>query len=626
MNNLFAVVSLLTNKEKQMEHIFNRCINSDYTIDKYKVIESSTHFVFLSTYVNTTSVPSQIIADTVPVISNARIDNSDYIVCKNSAVKNPDDPLPISVDRFIHNAYLLNGDKLCSMLKGHFSFILWDEITKTLHAGLDAFNASSLHYSIIDNALYIASDAKVLSNICGSAISVNKHAVSQWLAGRPDPNISMFTNISRLPLGNLLTFKNKSVSLTKFWDIDANNKVSYRSNDAYQSHFFELLSNSVANCLNVESIDNAHPVFSQMSGGMDSTSITALANIEAAKASINLHTLSHSYKNTKSCDEMSNINDMISKLNLQHSHFIELDKFNDISFGELYPTDFDNPGIVLSPKYHEELTLMQSLHAKVLLTGNGGDEVCWGHSASYRSRLYKGEFGVINEVIKACDDLGEPVAKSLINLFVKPLIPQTMSNLVKFVMNKPLLTDMDNERPAWLSEQAIELLNNNIIVNPFNKTFEPAKFARYHGLKTTSTYNSMRSYQKVANGYGVDVMHPFFDSDVVEFSFAIPEKMLIQGSYPKWLLRNTMQDYLPESVVWNKHKVVFDHHFANLVRSNHKEIRALLTHEGLQDLGLLNNSVLLTAFDEIVNDNSKHLHVDMLYAILTQSWYQTHCI
>ncbi len=134
----------------------------------------------------------------------------------------------------------------------------------------------------------------------------------------------------------------------------------------------------------------------------------------------------------------------------------------------------------------------------------------------------------------------------------------------------------------------------------------------------------MRSYQKIASEYGIEVQHPFFDSDVVKFSFAIPEKLLIQGAYPKWLLRQTMQAYLPASVCWNKHKVVFDHHFANLVRNNQIELRKLLSHEGLQDLGLIDNSILLREFDAVVNNPNGLLNVDMLYTILTQLWCQTH--
>jgi asparagine synthetase B (glutamine-hydrolysing) len=134
----------------------------------------------------------------------------------------------------------------------------------------------------------------------------------------------------------------------------------------------------------------------------------------------------------------------------------------------------------------------------------------------------------------------------------------------------------------------------------------------------------MRSYQKVADEFGIEVRHPFFDQKIVEFSFAIPQKLLIQGVYPKWLLRQTMQNHLPASICWNKHKTVFDHHFANLIRNNKTELRKLLSHAGLQDLGLVNNKILLDAFDAVVDNPERSLNVDMLYAILTQLWFQTH--
>ena len=447
----------------------------------------------------------------------------------------------------------------------------------------------------------------------------------------------MFNEISRLPAGHCLEYSEaKGIIITKFWDIDPSFSVTYKNTEEYKSHFFDLLQTSVANRLNpVPSTDNSvntnqlltnnntegDAVFCQMSGGMDSTSITAIAKKLLDEQNRPLHTLSHQYNNTQSCDESSNIVDMIAKLNLTHSHYIELDKYQASSFADLYPTDFDSPGIVLSPKYNQELALINSLGARVLLTGNGGDETCWGHSASYRSRLYKGELGVVSEVVKACNKLNEPVGRSLYKLFT----PSSIQNLVKLARKKPVNAD---ECPPWLSPQALMnvTIENQLFTNPFSASFNPGRHARYHGLKMTSTYNAMRSYQKIASGYGIDVRHPFFDADIVKFSFAIPEKLLIQGIYPKWLLRHTMQYHLPASVCWNKHKVVFDHHFANLVRNNKQELRQLLSHEGLQDLGLVDNTILLREFDAVVDNPNGYLNVDMLYAILTQLWFQTHLI
>lgn len=637
MDNLFAAITPVQ-QGNNANIIFDRQLINNLFCNQHhelKEIKSASHTVFFVKYSHNklAQIKESVscFSSRDPIISCDRIDNKKQLstLLNNMAVTNSALSEECYNEQLVFSAYKAWGIECFKKIQGSFCTILWDEEKQEIHAAIDAFSGRSLFYLHLDDTLYLASDAKLLAQCASTPLSINKMAISQWLAGRPDPTCAMFNEVSLIPAGHALQFSSRNgISIDKFWDIDPNFSIRYQDTEQYKTHFLDLLNKSVSNRLAPDNSSNHYsnsavnnsPVFCQMSGGMDSTSITALAKQAMDKHSQPLHTLSHRYANTKSCDESDNIADMISTLKLENQHFIELDQFEQITFAQLYPTDFDNPGVVLSPKYHQELQLMSSLGASVLLTGNGGDETCWGHSASYRSRLFKGEIGVISEVINACDELGEPVVRSLYKLFV----PSTLQNLLKILRNQPRL---GNEQPKWLSNEASDLVKyaNGHFSNPYSASFNAAKHARYHGLKTTSTYNSMRSYQKVASLYGIDVRHPFFDTDIVEFSFAVPEKMLIQGVYPKWLLRQTMQEHLPASVCWNKTKTVFDHHFANLVRSNQHELRQLLSHTGLQDLGLINNSILLKEFDAVVNNNNSYLHVDMLYAILTQLWFQTHC-
>ena len=629
MDNLFAVI--IPNKDFAKANIITNSQLSSVVSNSLQSAccetHSQNHIIYLQTYSSENIVSDHNVKkintrSTAPIIGNIRLDNKKDLSTLHKFEACKKNRRLTNEQQILITGYKQDGASFFSKIRGNFQSVFWDEQSQKLCAVIDAFSSRSLFYVKLGDALYLASDAQTLAKITKIKLTVNKVAVSQWLAGRPDPNSSMFNEISRLPAGHCLEYSaNHSIKITKFWDIDPNYSIIYNNTEDYKAHFFELLQSSVANRLNATQLSENTAVFCQMSGGMDSTSVTAIAKQLQDKENFALHTMSHQYKNTQTCDESTNINAMISTLGLKHQHYIELDKFELSSFAQLYPTDFDNPGVVLSPKYHQELALMKSLGANILLTGNGGDETCWGHSASYRSRLFKGEFGVINEVIDACGQLNEPIARSLYKLFM----PNSIQNLVKLARNKPTNT---NECPPWLTLKAFNFVKeeNQLITNPFSATFNLGKHARYHGLKTTSTYNSMRSYQKVASGYGVEVRHPFFDSDIVEFSFAIPEKLLIQGVYPKWLLRHTMQDHLPASICWNKHKVVFDHHFANLVRNNKTELGKLLSHQGLQDLGLLNNNILLKEFDAVVDNPNGHLNVDMLYAILTQLWFQTHCL
>ena len=122
--------------------------------------------------------------------------------------------------------------------------------------------------------------------------------------------------------------------------------------------------------------------------------------------------------------------------------------------------------------------------------------------------------------------------------------------------------------------------------------------------------------------FGVDVRHPFFDRRLAEFSFAIPHDLWIRHQYPKWLLRKAMEGRLPNSVVWNQHKVVFDQFFGKVIARQANTIRVILSDTRLQDLGVLDNRALLDSFETVVASGGKTLNVDLLYALLTQIWFQ----
>jgi asparagine synthase (glutamine-hydrolysing) len=298
-----------------------------------------------------------------------------------------------------------------------------------------------------------------------------------------------------------------------------------------------------------------------------------------------------------------------------------VDEGEDRDFLALYPSELESPGTVLSPRYVKELALVKQSGADVLLTGNGGDEMCWGHSAAYTQRLKQGDWRVVTEVLKACGDVRMSKRHVLSNLFVKPFVPEIVLKMLTLNKKSPL----QHSVPIWLTEKATSLtVEETQVHNPFDKQKDPVGYNRYHSLKTTSTYNAVRSYEKVAQQFDIDVRHPFFNKQLAEFTFAIPDKQLIQGPFPKWLLRHSMQGHLPESVCWNLKKTTFDQHFGNLVRENASQIREVLQDERLADMGLVNQSLLLAEFDRVVTSPFASVQVDLLYAILTFSWLKTH--
>ncbi|MBA1330057.1 hypothetical protein QQ73_02325 [Candidatus Endoriftia persephone str. Guaymas] len=265
------------------------------------------------------------------------------------------------------------------------------------------------------------------------------------------------------------------------------------------------------------------------------------------------------------------------------------------------------------------MELLKAAGANVLLTGSGGDEMVWGHSLTYGSRLLRGDLRAVWEVISGCREMQLPLLQTLLQVFVKPFIPESVKNGIRGFRGSP----SSSRLPPWIPATTVKRLNleERLFGKSSTQFKNPALQARHDALARTSTINSVRSYQQAGLAYGIDVRHPFFDRRLAEFSFAIPDDLWIRDNYPKWLLRKTMDGRLPDSVCWNRQKVTFDRFFGKLIRDQSENIRAILSDTRLQDMGLLDNARLLKAFDDLVKGEPA-LNVDLLYVLMGQIWFQ----
>ncbi len=486
-----------------------------------------------------------------------------------------------------------------------------------LLVGTDPLGLTPVYYCKVDDAIAFSNMPASLIDILQLEKKLSDEALSGWLAGQPVPELSLYENLRILPAGHYTRCNTQYPTIHRYWNIDPEHRLELPGDDDYARYFRELLHEVVR-----DYCGNSDLLACQMSGGMDSTTITSIAQKWQRKRGKRCLAVSHYYRNDPNSDESKLIEDMRQFLLPDVFHFQEVDESRYRNFLALYPAHFDHPGIVVSPRYRDELTDLKQAGVTTLLTGNGGDEMCWGHASAYTQRLRNGEFGVFPEVYRACRDTNMSFAKVARHLFIKPLVPESLLNLARRL--KGVSTETFIQLPTWMTDKSRALAAASYnFANPFNERSEPVHFARYFALKTSTTFNSVRSYDAVADELGIRVKHPFFDRRIAEFSFAVPPKQLIRGAYPKFVLRNAMTNDLPESVCWRKTKTTFDHHFANLVRENADSLRECLSHTYLADRGLLNNAEVLKAFNNAVYNRQGGIQVDLLFVILTQRWIQT---
>lgn len=549
------------------------------------------------------------------IVTDARIDNRLALLESLSAALRAFSQ-PTDAD-IILAAFRKWGQQCPVHLLGDFAFVIWDNHQKTVFASRDAMNMRTLSYQQAGDTLFIATEGAQLLQLSPIPARINKQALASWISGWPDPNISMFDGIKLLPAGHSLLANANGVKIERYWSLDTEFKIRHSSISAYESQLRDILTHAVR-----DRMRSTLPIIAtQMSGGMDSTTVTALANQLAEKTHKQVAVISHTYKATASCDESTRIDEMRRHLGINNIHYMAAEQHAALDFRELYPPSLENPGTVCSPRYIDEMKLLNQVGANVLLTGSGGDEMTWGHSLTYSRRLWRGDIRAVQEAVRGCREMQLPLLNTLLHLFVTPVIPQRIKQGIRQLRGKSATSSI----PPWIPGAAQQLLEQNEKDNSDATHFSnPALQARYKAWMNSSTINSVRSYHQAASAFGIEVRHPFFDRRLVEFSFAIPDDLWIRENYPKWLLRRSMAGLLPNPVCWNKNKVIFDDFFGRIIRDQQETIRHILSDRRLHEMGLVDNRKLLSAFDAVVTNPKISLNVDLLYALMAQIWFQKH--
>lgn len=515
----------------------------------------------------------------------------------------------------IARAYARWGSRCAARILGDFAFALWDEPHSRLFAACDPLGMRTLHYARRGGAWALGSSAELTLALLGAPARVDRRGLAGWLVGRPQADRAVLAGVCVLSAGHTLMLEHDRVQVRRYWGLDPQATLRLPSLAQYAEHLSELLARCVADRLPGDDTT----VAAQLSGGMDSTSVAALAAGQLADPAQQLLAVSHRYTPATQCDERDLIQRTARQIGVRRHLWLPVQAHTGLPYPELYPPVLDSPGTVLSPRYLDELRQLHRQGAQVLLTGSGGDEMTWGHSLSYGQRLRRGDLGVIAEVVAGAREHQLPLLATLVNLLLRPWVPAGVRRLRRRLIRRP-------PWPAWMPTATARALDlEQALYGDADRRFaNPALQARYTSLVHSSTYHSVRSYAAAGEHTGVTVRHPFFDRRLAEFSFAIPDDLWLREGYPKWLARRAMTGRLPDAVVWNRRKVVFDRFFARLLKDQRALVRDILSHPGLQDLGLVDNRRLLVALDLGLERQPPTVSVDLLHALMTQVWFQRH--
>ncbi|SDJ33346.1 asparagine synthase (glutamine-hydrolysing) [Pedobacter sp. ok626] len=430
-------------------------------------------------------------------------------------------------------AYKHWGENCLQHISGDYAFAIWNENSSYLFCARDHFGLIPFYYTQLDHRFLFTNFYSSLKDIPNLMIELDDDVLRDYFVTGVNKSFdqTIYKKIRKLPPAHKLIYKDGEIQVSRYWKIPTNIKpIRYKTTKEYVSHFYRLFEQSI------KDRTRTNKVGSSLSGGMDSSAITATTKKILNETYGNDHTLI-SFNITY--NRLVNENEgYFGKLIAQHlkipikQYFAE-DYIKNIA--EPLTSWIPEPAVVQNATPESQILVDVQTFSSVYLTGFGGDPL-FGYEPGSRCRL------------RAQGYLVQPYMDDLKFYQTFGRFPGTTlrHKIMKLIKKAPAEKVI---RPSWLDpsffpEEDIPLKVNKdgtSIYSCFAMTGNP-----YWSYLFETTHPGF-------SGNKIKVRQPFFSLDLLLFILAIPPHILHQKS----LLRMAMIPYLPEEIVRRQKTLLF---------------------------------------------------------------------
>lgn len=414
------------------------------------------------------------------------------------------------------------GAKCLDYLDGMFSFAIWDSVAKKLFCARDRFGEKPFYYYYKNSKFYFASEMKALWAV-GIPKRLKLDRVSDFLNFSRISEVSnlsstFYENIYQLPNGCFLEIELNTfvLNIEQYYLFTVKKNDNIKFEDA-KERFLQLFRSSIEKRLRSDV-----PVGTGLSGGMDSSSIVAMIN-EINNGRVKQNTFSARFKGFEK-DEGKYINSVLKS-------------FPAIKHYEVWPTTEEFENTLEKLVYHQEepfgstsmfaqwkvMECVANSDVKVLLDGQGADEYLAGYLYYYSRRMY--------------------------NLFYTnhSLFEKERDGYFQLRNSKVPFQDMESIRTkvhGWIKRRMKKVID---IVDLDELLLKDCFKGELQELLRYGDRNSM--------AHSIEIRAPFLNHELVEFVFSLPDHFKLINGWTKYILRSSMESYLPNNIVWRVDKI-----------------------------------------------------------------------
>jgi asparagine synthase (glutamine-hydrolysing) len=459
----------------------------------------------------------------------------------------------------ILHLYEDEGPDCVRRLNGMFAFAIWDGRQQQLYCARDRFGVKPFYYAAADGAVAFASEIKALLRTGLVSAEVDRDALADYLTFQFClGDKTLFRGIRKLLPGHwMLSRADGGIRVEKYWDLDYT--IDFDHTDRYfEERLRELLEDGVRIALRSDV-----PVGAQLSGGLDSSTVACLASSLLGSS---IQTFTGSFADGAAYDETPYARQVAEHIGATHHEvFPVAQDFVDLMPRLIYHMDEPAGGPGVFPQYC--VSELASRHVKVVLGGQGGDEIFAGYARYLLAYL--------EECIRGGIEGTQQNQRYVVTF--ESILP----NLTQLQEYRPLLRHFWREglfeppdrryfRLVDRSEDlgglvAQEALGRGAAYQPFDGFCEV-----FNANDCGSLINKMTRFDiktllpallhvedRMSMAVSLESRVPLLDHRIVELVATMPPAIKYQGGRSKHVFRQVVRDIVPESIYARRDKMGF---------------------------------------------------------------------
>jgi asparagine synthase (glutamine-hydrolysing) len=432
------------------------------------------------------------------------------------------------------------GPRCVERLRGMFGFAIWDERKHQLLLARDRLGIKPMYYAETAGGIAFASELKPILQLPEIARSLNWEAVGHLFTFLATPaGHSIVDGVAKLEPARIgIAARGQRLAVTRYWD------VSFQPDEnATEDELVERLREELADAVTAHQVSDV-PVGAFLSGGIDSSAVAAMM---AKPAAGRLKTFSIGFSES-SFDELRYARQVAAIFGTDHYDLVlrpdvvqiveDLTWYLDEPFGDTSAI----PTFMVSKLAAE--------HVKVVLSGDGGDELFAGYDKYVVEGRERGRDRVPRALRAVAGAVGGMMSEGMRG---RRFLQHLALDGSRRYLDASTMFRGDQLRKLFQHGAFEQISRHDVWAESFVLLSRGAgdwlSAVQYRDLHTYLPLDILTKVDRMTMAHSLEARPPLLDHRLVEFAATIPARFRLRDGTTKYLFKQAMRGTLPDDII-----------------------------------------------------------------------------